>query len=481
MAVAGAERAARGALVVAAALLAARSFPRLVATWVHEASWLHPGAFVLAVALAVRALHGEPRGATRFAPLFLGGGLALFALGSLSGEWTFAWLALPALLLGVASVAGRGRELLPAAALLVLAVPPPNVAIYHLVALSKSWVAEAATLLLALSGVAARREGWSIVVTGGEIRILDSCSGVRTQAGLLVITAIVLCLRPTSPAARKAMLLATVPAAFASSVVRLMVVAIARSACGQGLVGERFFQVFHDVTGFLVIVPAVLAVLAAGRVAPWLWPATPPSEKRWPGVGPRGAAVGAVAAGLILAAGLLRAPAPCRCRPVELPGVTTPDRERIEPYLRPDWIDVRRFEGVQAALIHFHALEAPYDVFRHAFEVCHSLGGWATLDATDVVTSGGLTVRQHAFARGATKRLVHAVYLDDALGTPEASAPVAWLRTIGRGLAGRPTGGTLLLVSTGDLDRVDAPLRERELARVEAILARIGASRGNSP
>lgn len=258
----------------------------------------------------------------------------------------------------------------------------------------------------------------------------------------------------------------------------------------------------HDLSGVLVIVPAVLLVVGAGRAVDLfarerdrLAP-PPPAEslaalaRPLPDLaGPRGRGALVVAAGaalLVLPLGL-RSPPPCPVEPPALPdallgepGRSSPAEDRLVGSLRPDRLEVREYGRAHgyrsvAFAIHYHQLDVPWSAFEHTPEVCHSVSGWTTLRSERVQLRGGEVLRLE-LARGDLRRLAHAAYLaPDRPPTPSLLG--AWTRSIADGALGRPNGATLVVLSSADLRQVTDGVRRRETRGMEALLRHLEGPR----
>lgn len=507
------------ATLVAALAAAAPGLVRLVRTWWSLGDWLYPAALIAAVlAWAWRRTAPRPPrpgGARWLGPVWFAIGLGLVGLGTLSGEWRLAWYGFVPLGFGAAALL-RGEDLLrrhwPTAALLLLAVPHPNPPTYHLIALAKGRVGTVAAWTLGLCGVPASLDGWVIALPHGELRLVDACSGARNQVGLVLVVAAMLALREHSRAQRTALLLATVPAAFLSSVLRVVCVGMSQALTPRWLDG--WAGAVHDLSGLLVIVPAVLLVVWVGRTvallerersrgAPWgpesrAAPAGAQGGAAW-GRPPSRLALGALAT-LVALAGLRTRPAPAQ--PPQLPahlgglaGRVGSEEGALVRALEADQVQLREYgararEASSALLLHFQALDAPANLFVHAPEVCYQVGGWTPIRALDVEVpwdrglgpgpGSGPLVRRLELARGERRLLVHYAYLRGR-GEVSPSLLGAWLGTIARGLCGQDTAGQLLLLGTAEQEELSDALRARELRRMGALLQAVLSADARPP
>jgi len=474
------------ALVALLCLVAWPGLSRLVATWRVHSLTLPLGSLAGALVIAVWRTRRPPLSTAWWPRLpggalsWLCGGLALGVLGARSGVWHVAWAGIPVAGLGALGLL-RGEETIrrywPAALLLLVAIPPPNAPTYFVIAELKTLVASGAAGLLTLCGLPTQLDGWVLRFAGGELRLVDACSGARTQTGLVGIAAVLLCLRTTSRSERVTLLAACVPAALVASVARVACVGVLYSSSWL----ERSQRAFvHDASGVLVIVPGVLLLLAAGWLVR-LFESHACSEPEVAGPSPslpqqRRAAASHLGVGLALSAlcaVLVRAePAPCPGHtPPSLPGKTATAEVGLAKGLEPDLLLARQGgDGATALWVHYCDLDMPHHAYAHATDVCYTVAGWTVLEEREVELSGRAAVRQLRLARGSRRRLVHLAFLDGA-GLPSPSLLRAWLGRAGERLAGRPAAGSLLVISSPERSRITPAEAKRELERVRGILS----------
>lgn len=116
----------------------------------------------------------------------------------------------------------------------------------------------ASTAIARACGVELHRQGMSIFIHGGELRVENACSGLRSLLALLATGTLFAYFQKGGPLRRAAVLVAALPIAVLGNVVRLTLLFIAANA--RGVVWAT--GSFHDVTGYVMYAVALAALLA---------------------------------------------------------------------------------------------------------------------------------------------------------------------------------------------------------------------------
>lgn len=258
----------RGAVLLAAAAWA--YYPTavgLAATWDRDPNyshgWLIP---ILAAGLLWFRFKGSPLPAVR--PDFWWGSGLLAVAATTRGVGSYFYvtpldhLALlltpPALVL---LTGGRGwlRRAWPALALLLFMIPvPASLGGTEITGLLQGFATRASTFALQTFGLVAYREGNVIVTRGGDLGVVEACSGLRMLmvfCALAVVTAVLL---PVGWFRKVLLVASAVPLALACNVIRITVAGLAGDALGS----DTGYLVFHDLAGWLMV-PLAFALLAA--------------------------------------------------------------------------------------------------------------------------------------------------------------------------------------------------------------------------
>lgn len=120
-------------------------------------------------------------------------------------------------------------------------------------------------------GVSLERDGMSIFLANGELRVENPCSGLRSLLALLATGALFAYFQKGGGWRRAAVLLAATPIAIVGNAVRLLLVILA--ADRRGVVWAS--GTFHDVTGYVVYAVALSLLVGLRRL---LTPRPPAGE-----------------------------------------------------------------------------------------------------------------------------------------------------------------------------------------------------------
>jgi len=212
----------------------------------------------------------QPRDGSWWGLVALVPGLLLWVVGRRVSFPEACAASLPIVLAGALflRIGGHARPLVWPCAFLGFMVPLPVFLLARVAQTMKLWAADAALHTLAVFGVALSRDGVQIVVPGGPALIVgDECSGLRSLIALLALGCLYASLAGgLSRLGRAALVVATVPIAFLSNMVRIMVLC-AVAAGSSKPVGS----LVHDATGLLVFAVALALFALVERVAvrPW--------------------------------------------------------------------------------------------------------------------------------------------------------------------------------------------------------------------
>lgn len=238
--------------LLATAMLYAPLFPRLVHEWTEFANQSHGAAIPLVSAYLLWARRKQIAAAV-IAPSFAGLpflllGLAGLVIGIRGQESFLARVSLPVTLLGLTLFVG-GRQLFGqmwmGIAYLTFMIPLPWTtlrALTYQARIVDAWAsAEGARLL----GVPVYREGFYLVIPNARLEVADVCSSIPAIAALLALGAAYAIVRPGPWTAKVVLILATLPLAVMSNIIR-----ITTTVAGVYYIGPWTLQsVYHQFNG----------------------------------------------------------------------------------------------------------------------------------------------------------------------------------------------------------------------------------------
>jgi exosortase len=180
-----------------------------------------------------------------------------------------AWHASPLVtLLGcVVSVTGFQfvRQFAPAFVALVFFVPVPG-AVAHTISVPLQAMATNVTqMMLEFIGVPARRVGHLLVINGEQVAVGEACNGMRMVFALWLIVYAFAFSTPLRPSVRLTLFALSPVVALLCNVVRLIPTTL---VFGYGTVEQA--ELFHDVTGWVMLPVALLLLLGVLRTIRWI-------------------------------------------------------------------------------------------------------------------------------------------------------------------------------------------------------------------
>lgn len=279
-------------LVLAALLGVAyhRTLLRLADVWRSNDSYSH-GPLVPLVVLALAwhrraALSATPARPDGRGLLLVAGACAMLVAGIRADLFALQGYSLPVMAFGLVLTfagPGRTRRLLVPLAYLGFMLPFPPVVVNELSFALKEVTVRASTTIADLLGVLVQRHGMSLWLAGGELRVENPCSGLRSLVALLATGALFAIFQPGGRWRRVLVFAAAIPVAMIGNVVRLTLLLLVAHYVGVEEAAGRF----HDVSGF-VLYGASLAGLLAVRalLTPRTAAAPPPPPLARPGGAP---------------------------------------------------------------------------------------------------------------------------------------------------------------------------------------------------
>ncbi|MFO0982095.1 MAG: exosortase/archaeosortase family protein [Planctomycetota bacterium] len=215
-------------------------------------------------------IHWDPAAGSLLGLLLLVPGLALLALGKRVMFPEAAAASLPIVVIGtlVVRIGSNARPLWWPALYLGFMIPLPVFLLARAAQAMKLWVVDAALACLGGLGMPVARSGVEIVLQGGpSLLVGDECSGLRSLIAMLALGCLYASLKTSlSGAGRGALVLASIPVALVSNIVRIMLLTAIAFGSGQPVPA-----LVHDGSGLLVFAVAFALFLLVEKAAvrPW--------------------------------------------------------------------------------------------------------------------------------------------------------------------------------------------------------------------
>lgn len=157
------------------------------------------------------------------------------------------------------------RQFAPAFAAMIFFIPVPG-AIAHTIAIPLQAMATNVTqMMLELIGVPARRVGHLLVINGEQVAVGEACNGMRMVFALWLIVYAFAFSTPLRPAVRITLFALSPVVALFCNVLRLIPTTL---VFGYGTVEQA--EMFHDITGWVMLPVALLLLLGVLRTIRWI-------------------------------------------------------------------------------------------------------------------------------------------------------------------------------------------------------------------
>ncbi|NOT33767.1 MAG: exosortase/archaeosortase family protein [Candidatus Eisenbacteria bacterium] len=172
----------------------------------------------------------------------------------------------------------RLRKLAVPLGYLIFMLPFPPVIVNELSFALKEITVRLSTTLAEQLGVLVQRNGMSLWLQGGELRVENPCSGLRSLIALLATGALFAIFQPGGPWRRITMFLSAIPVAMFSNVLRITLLLVVGHYLSVQQAGGRA----HDWSGVVLYAASLIGLLS---VRWWLSPrARRPRTDRQPAV-----------------------------------------------------------------------------------------------------------------------------------------------------------------------------------------------------
>lgn len=261
--------AAAALLVLLLGLIYHRAILQLIGVWQTNDSYSH-GPLVPLVSLA---LAWRNRARLRAAPvrpdtrglIAIGLACVMLVAGMRADVFTLEGWSLVVMVFGLSLTflgPARTRVLAFPIAYLGFMLTFPPVLVNQLSFALKEITVAISTRLAEACGVLLRRDGMSLFLAGGELRVENPCSGLRSLIALLATGAVFAYLQTGGVWRRALLFLSAIPVAMVANVVRITLLLLVAHYVGVKQATGRF----HDISGFVLYAVALAGLLIVRRV-----------------------------------------------------------------------------------------------------------------------------------------------------------------------------------------------------------------------
>lgn len=148
---------------------------------------------------------------------------------------------------------------------LVFMTPLPQVLIIHISFKMKILATQMAAFLINIMGIPAMRAGSIVNLPNTSLIVGSPCSGLRSLISLTALGAIYAYLTDLSLLRKLTLFLTSIPLALISNVIRIVLLLLVAFIYGA----EAATGKFHDFSGFLVFIVALVGLMIVWRVLSW--------------------------------------------------------------------------------------------------------------------------------------------------------------------------------------------------------------------
>lgn len=222
---------------------------------------------ILLVGASLFVFHRHVRGLRRLAAvpsdsgfLVVGAALLIYIVGTFTGDVFLLRISFPAVLVGsIVALWGiaHARTLLPALALLALAIPLPVVIVTRLTLPLQLVASQIAAGVLSLAQVPVLRDGNLLTLPNITLEVAQACNGLRSVVSLVAVAAICGAVIPLSIRRTILLVAAAIPIAVVGNGLRVAATGLMTLSMGDRAVRGTV----HELTGFVAFVVMCIVTL----------------------------------------------------------------------------------------------------------------------------------------------------------------------------------------------------------------------------
>src|SRR3954468_2377195 len=260
------------AVIVGVVMLAvyAPVLMRLISQWASDENYSH-GFLVVPFAAYLAWQRRAQIAAADSTPSALSlalvvGSAAAFVAGQFGAELFLTRISLIGMTAGAIGwiFGGQRLRLLAVPLLFLLFMIPLPALLFNQITLPLQFVASAAgETLIRAAGIPVLREGNVLQLPGGNLEVVQACSGIRSLVSLAMVGVVISCLRGAGRGTILFSAIAAAPIAIATNALRIAGTGVASTWIGPAA-AEGFFHAF---TGVALFATAVLGLVAACHLA----------------------------------------------------------------------------------------------------------------------------------------------------------------------------------------------------------------------
>ncbi len=243
---------------------------RLIGQWVSDENYSH-GFLVIPFSVYLAWQRRAQLAAANDAPSRLSLVLvvvsaAAFVAGQFGAELFLTRISLVGMIAGATGwiFGGQRLRVLALPLLFLLFMIPLPALLFNQITLPLQFVASAAgETLIRTAGIPVLREGNVLQLASGNLEVVQACSGIRSLVSLAMVGVVISCLRGAGTWTILFSAVAAAPIAIVTNALRIAGTGVASTWIGPAA-AEGFFHAF---TGMVLFATAVLALIAACRLA----------------------------------------------------------------------------------------------------------------------------------------------------------------------------------------------------------------------
>jgi len=215
-------------------------------------------------------LRGKPLGYSSFGLALILFAMVLHILGTVLYVFSLSGFSIFFFIIGaVLFICGKEitRTILFPLILLIFMFPLPLAFLSSITFPLKMLVAKAGVAIVDQLGVPVLRNGFDIIIPGGNLVVGNPCSGLRSLIAFLALGAVLSYLTNISPLKKLIIFLSSIPVAILSNAIRVPMLILISHFYGLDAASPE--SVWHNITGMLVFVLGLVLLVGVSSLLQW--------------------------------------------------------------------------------------------------------------------------------------------------------------------------------------------------------------------